>query len=75
MFPAWMSRAACAGGESETFFPECSEPAVAARTICAACDVRAECLEFSLRERIEHGVWGGLSSKERKELRRKKRVA
>jgi WhiB family transcriptional regulator, redox-sensing transcriptional regulator len=70
----WHLRAACRGPESVLFFPpaigERSEDREArerrAKAICAGCDVREECLDFALRVREPHGIWGGLTEVERR---------
>lgn len=75
MFPEWMSKGACVGQPSDIFFPEYTENAGPARQICKGCNVRAECLAYAMENRIEYGVWGSLSPKERSRLRRKRRAA
>jgi hypothetical protein len=50
------------------FFPERGETAGAARQVCAACPVRQPCLEYALSNRITHGIWGGLTERERRPL-------
>lgn len=67
----WRDAANCASTDPELFFPDSSDVR-AAKKICAACDVTAICLQYSLDNHIKHGVWGGLSSLERRALRRKK---
>lgn len=37
-----------------------------AKAICAQCSVRDECLDYALRIREQHGIWGGLSEVERR---------
>ena len=39
-----------------------------AKAICATCIVRRECLEYAIRIREPHGIWGGLNEIERKQL-------
>ena len=65
--PRWMRNAACRGQGSDAWFPgdEVGEGGEAARRVCAGCRVRAECLEYALVAGIRHGLWGGLSAKER----------
>jgi WhiB family redox-sensing transcriptional regulator len=46
----------------------------AARRICADCPVKAPCLEYALANRIDHGVWGGTSERERRRILRKRRI-
>jgi WhiB family transcriptional regulator, redox-sensing transcriptional regulator len=51
------------------FFPAPGESARDAKRVCAECRVKTECLEYAL-ERDLCGVWGGLSERERRQLRR-----
>jgi WhiB family redox-sensing transcriptional regulator len=51
------------------FFPGRGEPAEPARQICAGCSVRQPCLEFALSQGITHGIWGGLTERDRRPLR------
>jgi WhiB family redox-sensing transcriptional regulator len=72
----WQRRAACRGPESVLFFaPTVPEPKAdrdareaRAKRICGGCDVRDECLEYALRIREPHGIWGGLNESERRLL-------
>jgi WhiB family redox-sensing transcriptional regulator len=66
---SWTRSAACAGTDPELFFPASSrQPATEAKRICAACPVQTECLQYSLANEEEFGVWGGLTEKERRRL-------
>ena len=51
------------------FFPERGESAGPARRVCAACPVREPCLDYAITNRISHGIWGGLTERERRALR------
>jgi WhiB family transcriptional regulator, redox-sensing transcriptional regulator len=70
----WQWRGACRGEDSGLFFApshfETKEEKEArerrAKTICSTCPVRVECLEYSLRTREPHGIWGGLNEAERR---------
>jgi WhiB family transcriptional regulator, redox-sensing transcriptional regulator len=70
----WHLKAACRGPESELFFPpplperrEAREAReLKAKEICTYCPVRDDCLEFALRVREAHGIWGGLTEAERR---------
>ena len=64
----WRERAACRGTDLDVFFPERGESAGPARQVCAACPVRQPCLEYALSNRITHGIWGGLTERERRPL-------
>jgi WhiB family transcriptional regulator, redox-sensing transcriptional regulator len=69
----WRSSAACAGSDSDVFFPAVEDEAgvAAAKEICAACPVREVCLQYSLSTNQSDGVWGGLDAQERRRLRRR----
>jgi WhiB family transcriptional regulator, redox-sensing transcriptional regulator len=65
----WRDRAACRGADLSVFFPGRGESAEPARRICANCPVRQECLEFALSHGEVHGIWGGLTVRDRRALR------
>jgi WhiB family transcriptional regulator, redox-sensing transcriptional regulator len=65
----WRDRALCAEVDPDLHFPERGAPTRPAKTVCAACEVRAECLEYALEHGEAFGVWGGLSEHERRRLR------
>lgn len=73
----WMAHAACAGCDPELFFPEkggvSAHECRAAKAVCAECDVKAECLEYALTAGEHHGVWGGLTVRERRSIRMARR--
>ena len=71
--PTWMLRARCRGDDPAVFFPSDGVGVEIARRLCAECDVRVECLEYALRHRIDHGVWGGCSERERRRILRRRR--
>ena len=70
----WMSRGACAEMEPSFFFPSDGVGVTRARKICAECQVRPACLEYALEHRIEHGVWGGASERERRRILKSRRI-
>ena len=70
---AWMLRGSCRGADTRAFFPSNGLEVVAAQRICHDCEVRAECLEYALVNRIEQGVWGGASERERRRILRARR--
>ncbi|EPD68901.1 MULTISPECIES: WhiB family transcriptional regulator [Streptomyces] len=43
-----------------------------AKALCGGCDVRTECLAYALDQRIEYGVWGGMTERERRALLRRR---
>ena len=68
----WQERARCREHDPEVFFPEKGGSSREAKRICADCPVRIECLAEALDNRIEWGVWGGLTERERRALLRKR---
>jgi len=68
--PEWQERALCAQTDPEAFFPEKGGSTREAKRICSGCEVRAECLEYALAHDERFGIWGGLSERERRRLRR-----
>lgn len=74
--PQLSDDALCNQTDPEVFFPEKGESTRDAKKVCGACLVRSACLDYALRNGEEHGVWGGLSKKERDaEKRRREQVA
>jgi WhiB family redox-sensing transcriptional regulator len=65
----WRYRAACRGTDLKVFFPGRGQSAEHARQICASCPVRELCLDYALRHGIVHGIWGGLTERDRRALR------
>jgi WhiB family redox-sensing transcriptional regulator len=68
-----MAHAMCADLPPAIFFPSDGAGVEAAKQVCAECPVRAQCLAYALAERIEHGVWGGASERERRRMLRRRR--
>lgn len=72
----WQVKAACRGPHAVVFFPpshaerkdERASRERAAKEICRPCPVRQECLEYAIRIREAHGIWGGLNELERKQI-------
>lgn len=71
----WMARGKCRETSPSTFFPSDGVGVDVARQICAGCPVKAHCLEYALRNRIDHGVWGGTSERERRRIARQRRIS
>jgi WhiB family redox-sensing transcriptional regulator len=70
---AWMLEARCRGASPAEFFPSDGLGVESAQHVCQGCPVRTECLEYALLHRIEHGVWGGASERERRRILRRRR--
>jgi WhiB family redox-sensing transcriptional regulator len=68
---AWQTDSLCAQTDPEAFFPEKGGSTRDAKKICVSCEVRAECLEYALENDERFGIWGGLSERERRKLRKR----
>lgn len=66
----WVLEAKCLDADPEAFFPEKGGSTREAKRICAACPVRNECLEHALVNDERFGIWGGLSERERRRMKR-----
>jgi WhiB family redox-sensing transcriptional regulator len=66
----WMSRALCKETDPEAFYPEKGSSNRPAKSVCGKCEVRDECLEYALANDERWGIWGGLSEKQRRKLKR-----
>ena len=66
----WQELALCAQTDPEAFFPEKGGSTREAKRICVGCEVKAECLEYALLQDERFGIWGGLSERERRRLKR-----
>jgi len=67
---SWQERALCAQTDPEAFFPEKGGSTREAKRICVGCEVKSECLEYALMHDERFGIWGGLSERERRRLKR-----
>ena len=67
---SWQADALCAQTDPEAFFPEKGGSTREAKRICDGCEVRSECLDYALANDERFGIWGGLSERERRKLRR-----
>lgn len=66
----WQERALCAQTDPEAFFPEKGGSTREAKGVCQSCDVRSECLDYALANDERFGIWGGLSERERRKLKK-----
>ena len=74
MDTSWMTEGKCRELPAKIFFPSDGAGVEVARRICVDCRVRATCLEYTLTEGVEHGVWGGSSERERNRIARRRRA-
>lgn len=70
---AWMADGNCRLHPPATFFPSDGVGVDKARKICRDCPVMGRCLDYALEERIDHGVWGGCSERERRRILKTRR--
>lgn len=66
----WQERALCAQTDPEAFFPEKGGSTREAKRICLGCEVKDACLEYALANDERFGIWGGLSERERRRIKR-----
>ncbi len=69
----WVEFAECHGVDPDLFFPVQGSNATDAKGVCNVCPVKAECLEYGMKEKT--GVWGGLTERERARERRRRAAA
>ncbi|MEU4173441.1 WhiB family transcriptional regulator [Streptomyces sp. NPDC026665] len=67
----WSAQAICLTSDPEELFVD-GAAQNKAKTICIGCPVHTECLAYALDNRIEHGVWGGMTDRERRALLRRR---
>ena len=72
---SWQRRANCMGVDPELFFPERGASTREAKEVCRGCVVRVECLEFAIANSEKFGIWGGMSERERRRVRRARVLA
>jgi WhiB family transcriptional regulator, redox-sensing transcriptional regulator len=68
---SWQADSLCAQTDPEAFFPEKGGSTRDAKKICGSCEVRTQCLQYALANDERFGIWGGLSERERRKLRRR----
>lgn len=71
---SWMLDAACRDRDPSFFFPSDGVGVDIARRVCGECPVQSDCLEYALLHRIDYGVWGGASERERRRILRRRRL-
>jgi WhiB family redox-sensing transcriptional regulator len=71
----WMLDALCAQTDPEIFFPEKGGSSRAAKSVCARCDVREQCLRYALEHDEKLGIYGGLAPRERRALMKARAAA
>lgn len=72
--PDWYEDALCAQTDPEAFYPEKGGSTREAKRVCLACEVRDQCLTYALDNDERFGIWGGLSERERRKVKRDRRT-
>ncbi len=72
---AWQDLANCRGADPDLFFPERGASTRTAKGICRECSVQPDCLEFAIVSSEKFGIWGGMSERERRKIRRERSIA
>ena len=67
----WRAEGLCAQINPDLFFAVGAVEHKQAKRICRACPVREQCLSYAMDSPIDHGIWGGLTERERRRWRRK----
>ena len=70
----WMAHGNCADQPPSLFVPSDGVGVEVAKRICADCPMRVRCLDYALDNRIDHGVWGGTSERERRRILKARQV-
>jgi len=69
---SWQDYANCRGADADLFFPERGASTRKAKAICNACEVKGECLDYAIVNGEKFGIWGGMSERERRRVRRQR---
>lgn len=72
---SWRDMANCLGVDPDLFFPERGASTREAKEVCRGCVVRQACLEYALVNSEKFGIWGGMSERERRRIRRERALA
>ncbi|MGH2729839.1 MAG: WhiB family transcriptional regulator [Actinomycetota bacterium] len=66
----WRALGACGRIDPDLWFAIGAREHRVAKRICADCPVRRQCLEYAMEAPVDHGIWGGLTERERRRWRR-----
>ena len=72
---SWQDFANCRGADPDLFFPERGASTRTAKGICRECTVRDECHEFAIVSSEKFGIWGQMSERERRKIRKERQIA
>ena len=68
----WKDLSNCLGVDPDLFFPERGASTREAKEVGRGCEVRIDCLEYALQNGEKFGIWGGMSERERRRIRRQR---
>ena len=66
----WRAYALCSRSDPELFFAAGALEHKMAKVVCRKCPVRSQCLAYAMDAPIDHGIWGGMTERERRRHRR-----
>ena len=66
----WRALGLCAGSDPDLWFSVGAFEHKQAKMICRRCPVRRQCLTYAMDEPVDHGIWGGMTERERRRHRR-----
>lgn len=72
---SWKQQGACRGADPNLFYPTRGEDTGPPKAICHTCPVEQICAEYAIRYHEDNGIWGGLSERERRRIRRRRNLA
>lgn len=72
---SWKRLGNCLGIDSDLFYPERGVSSANAKKVCEPCVVKMECLNYAIENGEKFGIWGGKSERERRIIRRERRIA
>src|SRR3954453_2707324 len=70
--PSWQRKANCMGVDPDLFFPERGASTKEDKEVCRGCGVGEDCREYALANGEKFGIWGGMSERERRRIRRRR---
>ena len=74
MESSWMGSGKCNEYSPGVFFPSDGAGVEIAKRICNRCEFQEICKEYALTNRVDHGVWGGTSERQRRRILKARRA-
>ncbi len=68
----WQVDANCVDEDADLFFPDRGASTRKAKELCNTCKAQEHCLEYSIVNNEKFGIWGGLSERERRKIRKER---